>query len=76
VEHWLGWALAIPANIRLGQKGSPGTNTLAYYEKYVNYDRKKFFSIGPSVHSYKTFTTVINISAQISLTLNRANTLV
>ncbi len=26
-------ALAFPANIRLGWKGLPGTNTLAYYEK-------------------------------------------
>ncbi len=25
-------ALALPANIRLGWKGLPGTNTLAYYE--------------------------------------------
>ncbi len=25
-----------PANIRLGRKGLPGTNTLAYYEKIVN----------------------------------------
>ena len=24
--------LALPANIRLGWKGLPGTNTLAYYE--------------------------------------------
>jgi hypothetical protein len=28
----LGQALALPANIRLGRKGLPGTNTLAYYE--------------------------------------------
>jgi hypothetical protein len=28
----LGQALALPANIRLGWKGFPGTNTLAYYE--------------------------------------------
>ncbi len=36
VEHLkaasLGWALALPANIRLGRQGLPGTNTLAYYE--------------------------------------------
>jgi hypothetical protein len=29
----LGKALALPANIRLGWKGLPGTNALAYYEK-------------------------------------------
>jgi len=37
VEHLkgasLGYALALPANIRLGWKGLPGTNALAYYEK-------------------------------------------
>jgi len=37
VEHMKGASLAevprIPANIRLGWKGFPGTNTLAYYEK-------------------------------------------
>jgi hypothetical protein len=29
----LGWAPGLPANIRLGLKGLPGTNALAYYEK-------------------------------------------
>ncbi len=38
VEHlkgacYLGWHLALPANIRPGWKGLPGTNALAYYEK-------------------------------------------
>ncbi len=28
----LGEALALPANIGLGLKGLPGTNTLAYYK--------------------------------------------
>ncbi len=28
----LGQALALPMNIRLGLKGLPGTNALAYYE--------------------------------------------
>ena len=28
----LGEALALPANIRIGWKGLPETNTLAYYE--------------------------------------------
>jgi hypothetical protein len=36
VEHLIGASLgkapALPANIRLGWKGLPGTNTLAYYE--------------------------------------------
>jgi len=28
----LGWTQALLANIRLGSKGMPGINTLAYYE--------------------------------------------
>jgi len=36
----LGRPLTLPANIRLGWKGLPGTNTLAYNEN-LNYDRKK-----------------------------------
>jgi hypothetical protein len=36
VEHLKGassrWAPALPANIRLGWKGLPGTNTLVYCE--------------------------------------------
>jgi hypothetical protein len=34
------------ANIRLGWKGLPGTNALAYLKKIVTYGRKKF-NIGP-----------------------------
>ena len=33
VEHLYGRLLALFANIRLGWKGSPDTNALAYYEK-------------------------------------------
>jgi hypothetical protein len=35
VEHLKGLPAlsALPANIRLGWKGLPGTNALAYYEK-------------------------------------------
>ncbi len=51
VEHlkgaYLGLALALPANIRLGWKGLPETNIVAYYEKSVNYGCKKFYSTGP-----------------------------
>ncbi len=38
-------ALALPANIRLGWKGLPGTKAQAYYELF--FDRKKFYNIGP-----------------------------
>jgi hypothetical protein len=34
----------VTTNIRLGWKGLPGTNTLAYYE---NPQIKKFYRIGP-----------------------------
>ena len=41
--------MALPANIRLGWEGVPGTNTLAYYKKSVNYGHTKFDSTGPIV---------------------------
>ncbi len=39
----------LKCSISLGRKGLPGTNTLAYYEKSVNYGCKKFYSTGPNV---------------------------
>ncbi len=54
MEHLAGallsMLLALLANIRLGQKGFPGTNTLAYYE-----DLKSFVTLGPGVEGIKTF---------------------
>ncbi len=38
-------ALALPANIGLCRKALPGANTLAYYKKFVNYDRKYLFNL-------------------------------
>jgi hypothetical protein len=32
--------LDLPTNIRLGWKGLPETNTLAYYKKFENYGQK------------------------------------
>jgi hypothetical protein len=32
---------------RLGWKGLPVTNTLAYYERSLNFGAKKFYDIGP-----------------------------
>ncbi len=43
----LGWAPDIAANTILFGKGLQGMNTLAYYENFVTYDRKKFYYIGP-----------------------------
>ncbi len=54
-----GRPLALPANIRLGWKSLPGTNTLAYYENQINYGRNKFYSAGPCGLYYKTITIVI-----------------
>jgi hypothetical protein len=42
----LGWALALPANIRLGWKGLPEKNT-SLLQKSINYGCKTFYSIGP-----------------------------
>jgi hypothetical protein len=37
-------------NIRLGWKGLPEANTLAYYKTLVSYCCKSFFKIGPSFY--------------------------
>ncbi len=45
---------ALPANIKLGWKGLPGTNTLAYYESSQITDVKSFYNIRPrngSIHT-------------------------
>jgi hypothetical protein len=34
----------------------PGTNTLAYYKKSVNYGRNKFYDAGPWASALKLFT--------------------
>jgi len=39
--------LALPTNIRLGWRGLPGTNALAYYEKAILTAVKTFYNIGP-----------------------------
>jgi hypothetical protein len=36
---------ALPTYIRHGWKGLPGTYSLVYYKKIVNYSRKKFYDI-------------------------------
>ncbi len=36
-----------PEKIRVGWKGLPGTNALAYYEKPLHSAVKKFYNIGP-----------------------------
>jgi hypothetical protein len=41
-----GKLLTLPANIRLGWKSLPGTNSS---QKFVNYGSKKFYNIGTSL---------------------------
>jgi hypothetical protein len=49
----------LATNIRLGCKGLRGTNTLAYYGLFLNYDRKKFYWFDTSSRfRRKTFQTV------------------
>ncbi len=56
-------------NTRLGRKGLPGTNTLAFMET-VNYDRNKFYDTGPSGQYYKVFTAAITpLAAYFSMIL-------
>ncbi len=49
VQCLRGWLLALPAQIRLGWKDLPGTNTPG---SFVIYDREKFYNIGPWGQSY------------------------
>jgi hypothetical protein len=43
----LRWAGATLTNIRMGWKGLPGTNTLAYYEHSEIAGMKGFITLGP-----------------------------
>jgi hypothetical protein len=49
----LGKALALPANIRLGWKGLPGTNAQAYYE--IFWTVKSFITLVPGDRYYYFF---------------------
>jgi hypothetical protein len=42
-----GVSKALPTNIRLGWKGMPRTNTLAYYKNSQITTVKMFYNIGP-----------------------------
>jgi hypothetical protein len=52
--------LVLPKNIRLGCKGLPETNTLAFLQKIVNNGHEKFNNIDPKCQCYKTFFVVID----------------
>jgi hypothetical protein len=44
----------LPANIRLGRKSLPGTDTLAYYEDLLNMAVKVFYNIGPRLPEWSS----------------------
>jgi hypothetical protein len=46
-HHTNGKFLALPANIRLGWKGLPGTNTLAYHDTATIMTVKSFIGQAP-----------------------------
>ncbi len=56
-----GRLLTLSANIRPGWKGEPEVNTLAYFGPFVNYGRKKFYDLSPSVGVPKTFCKLLTI---------------
>jgi hypothetical protein len=68
VEHPKGasleWALDLPANIRLGWKGLPGTNTLAYNKNLYITAIKSFIVQGPA--SNRQRKTVKNVVFLVS----------
>jgi len=46
--------LALQTNIKIGWKGLPRANTLAYFEdSYVNVGHKNFVTLGPEVSRIK-----------------------
>ncbi len=55
----LGQAQALLTNIRLGWKGSPGTNALAYYEHSQIAASKSFIALGHGANVTQLFTDVI-----------------
>ena len=52
-------ALAFPSDIRLGWKGLPGTNSLAYYERSYLTAVKSFITLRPGPNVIKLFMSVI-----------------
>ncbi len=54
----IGRLLALPANIRLGWKGLPGINALAYYEKSSLTAVKFFITLATGVHVINLFALV------------------
>jgi hypothetical protein len=67
--------LALPKNIRLGWKGLPGTNALAYYEKFYNIGHRskfKFKSLSEWLFTIKYFFLKNVLEARGQLNGSRA----
>jgi len=56
-----GLLLYSPTKIRLGSKGLPWTNTLAYYENPYITAVKKFYSTGPRIFKPLQLINVCNV---------------
>ncbi len=67
----LGYCLVLPTNIRVGRKGLPGTNTLAYLVQLTVTKEKKFYNIetrmGPSSVMRTSVLTYIPAYCQSTL---------
>jgi hypothetical protein len=59
MEHLLGpildRLLALPVNIKPSWKGTPQTNTLAYFASLAMMNKNKFFNFETCGQCYKTF---------------------
>ncbi len=58
-------ALALFAIIRLGWKGMPGTNTIAYYESLQITDRKSFITLGLDVSTGSEYVLKLKFSEKL-----------
>ncbi len=63
VEHFkgtsVGCSLALLANVRLGWKGLPGTNALAYFASSSATEKKVFVTLEPGANVIKLFPSLL-----------------
>jgi hypothetical protein len=52
-------APALLTNLRLGWRGLPGTNTLAYYKNSLIADRKSFITLASDLNVIKLFLSAM-----------------
>jgi hypothetical protein len=51
----IGQAPVLPTNIRPSWKGLPGDKHSSLLQTFVNYRRKKFYTIGPNIQSNSSY---------------------